>query len=31
MKPHHQLKVWKESRNFVKHTYELTSNLFNEE
>jgi len=27
MKPHHKLKVWKKSRNFVKHIYELTSKL----
>ncbi len=27
MKPHHKLKVWKKSRNFVRHIYELTSNF----
>jgi len=31
MKPHHQLKVWKKSRSFVKHIYELTSKLPDEE
>ncbi len=27
MKPHHKLKVWKKSINFVKHIYKLTSKL----
>jgi hypothetical protein len=27
MKPHHKLKVWNKSINFVKHIYELTSKL----
>jgi four helix bundle protein len=31
MKPHHKLKVWKRSRNFVKHVYQLTAKLPDEE
>jgi hypothetical protein len=27
MKPHHKSNVWKKSKNFVKHIYELTSKL----
>ena len=31
MKPHHKLKVWEKSISFVKHIYELTSKLPEEE
>ncbi len=27
MKPHHKLKVWKKSRNFVKYVYKLKAEL----
>ena len=30
-KPHHKLKVWQKSRNFVKEIYQLTTKLPDEE